>query len=256
MFFYLQHNIVKLRKNFNTNFTKLRKTKINEMNLFISRHKRLRQIQKDIIQLQQLIMKATDAFLEMNEIQLCDDERPDIDFNCDEIDPDYRSNRASNDENSNEKAFIRGETSQKMFMEALNQMMDGVLEFTWEEEIKKNPPEPLCLINPTPECAFTDQEQCEIQAYEVEMKQITKKREIYIDKLIIEQRHLMETIEVQTIQLNKCIQNILQSKIHTEFAISSEKLRILVASADSLRYKNYCIEENRIQLVQFKTQKE
>lgn len=217
------------------------------MNLFTSRHKRLRQIQNDIIQLQQLIGRDPTVFPNSIEIQFCDDELLDIDFNCDEIDPDYHSNRVSNEENLNDKILIRSETTQKMFMKALDQMMGGVLEVSFEEEIKKNPPKPLCLINFTPESEFTDQDRNEVQAYEIQMEQIMKKREIYIDKLIVEQRQLIETIELQTIQLNKCIQNILQSKIHTEFAVSSEKLRILVASVDSLRYKNFRSEENRIQ---------
>lgn len=247
LFIYFQHNIVKLKKNFNLNFTKLRKTKSNEMDSLTTRHNRLRQIENDLVQLQQLIGKDEDSFPEVKDVHLLDDERIDIVFNSEEIDPDYQSRQMSENGNSEGETFVRSESIHKMYLDALDRMMGGVLEVSWEEEIKKNPKKPLCLLNLLPDSEYTDQDHQEVQLYESEMKRVTSERVIYIDKLFVERSKLIESIEIQTIQLNKCIQNVLQSKIHTAFAVNSEKLRILVASVDLLRFKLSCNEEHRIQ---------
>lgn len=217
------------------------------MNSFVCRNERLRRIQNDITELQLLIGEPVDSFCEVVDPELAEDERLDVDFNCDEIDPDFLSSQESGESDSNGRILLRGESTQRMFKEALSQMMGGVLEVSWEEEIKKNPLKPLCLIDFVPESEFTDQDRREARAYEEEMAKLTKDRKIYIEKLLVERSQLIETLEVQTIHLNKCIQNVLQSKIHTEFAVGSEKLCILIASVDHLRYKQIEEEENRVQ---------
>lgn len=57
-------------------------------------------------------------------------------------------------------------------------MMDGVLEFRWDEVIKKDVPKPDCMILKTPD-KYTDEDKLAVQRYEQDVKALEQNRETY-----------------------------------------------------------------------------
>lgn len=226
---------------------KLRKIKENEIASIVDRNKRLRQIHTDIIELRQLVGDDTESFSIVTDCELRDDERPDPIFEFAELSPNSVARSGRQTSNTTETDPLRGNSMQEVFREALDDMMDGVLELSRMEEIKKNPPKPRCVIDDVPENELTDQERDEVQKYREKLSALTAMRTVCIDNLFKEQKQIVDALQLQTTHLDKCIQNALQSKIRTEFAIRSETLRILLASADLMRYKTMSDEERHIQ---------
>lgn len=152
--FYLQQiQMMQLRDYFNKKFDELKALKDTEMSMVLKRNARLRVIQSELVIISKL--------LEIPQIQ--PEDIIDPRFEPDEI-PDTIV-KTENHEISvapyltpsmecliaQEKA--ERERRQKELMaddfkdRALMVMMDGVLEHRWEDEIKKTPPVPHCLVS-------------------------------------------------------------------------------------------------------------
>lgn len=126
----------------------------------------------------------------------------------------------------------------------LDEMMNGMLEISWEEELKKDPVKPSCLLRPVPEAQRTDKDRAEVAAYEAKMEQLHEARAAYVQRLIVEKNNLRSALGLQTRQFNSCVSNTLLSKIRTEFAIRSEELKLLMPLVDHARYRQICENEN------------
>ncbi|XP_043274409.1 cilia- and flagella-associated protein 43-like isoform X3 [Venturia canescens] len=62
--------------------------------------------------------------------------------------------------------------------EALETMMDGLLEVRWEDEIKKDPPKPSCLSSKDP-WNYTEEEIAEMKMYHTKCEELRENREKY-----------------------------------------------------------------------------
>lgn len=212
---------------------RIQKTKENEMDSIRRRIVRLRQIDSD------LALLATDAdelpteYTELTNLEYTVDERPDDIF-------ESSDNGLASDGNWNESKIgdtAQGFIDENFLQEKLDEMMNGTLEISWEEELKKDPVKPSCLLRSLTEVDYTDKDRAEIAAYKAKMEQLCVARAAYVQRLIAERKNLHSALEVQTRQFNDCLSNALLSKIRTEFAIRSEELKLLMPSVDHSRYR-------------------
>lgn len=236
----MQHNIIKLRKYFNGIFVRTQKTKENEMDSIRHRTNRLQQIGNDIVL---LANDANASSLECDEVvnfEYTVDERPTDIFTTSD-------NGRPSDGNSNTAEIGKlasGLIDESFRCRKLDEMMNGTLEISWEEELKNDPVKPACLLRLLPAADYTEKDRTEIAAYMEKMRELTESRAAYVQRLIGERKNLRSMLEVQTRQINNCVNNTLISKIRTEFAMSSEGLKLLMPSVDHSRYRQIVETEN------------
>lgn len=236
-----QHNIIKLRKYFNGIFVRIQKTKENEMESIRHRTDRLRQIGSDIALLAaDAVDQPTDCD-QFGNLEYTVDERPnDIFESSDSGQSSEGHSRGSKGDDTG-----RGLIDENFLQQKLDEMMSGTLEISYDEELKKDPVKPLCLLRSLPEAEYTAKDRAEIVAYEAKTKELAEARAAYVQRLISERKNLNSALEVQTRQFNSCVSNALLSKIRTEFAIRSEELKLLMPSVDHSRYRQIVENENR-----------
>lgn len=110
---------------------------------------------------------------------------------------------------------------------ALMKMMNGVLEIRWEEEIKKTPPAPDCILSGKDPKDYTPEDLSAIHMWETEIKFLESERERYRVMLEIEQAKIDQMLDDQYRKFNMKVGATLMEKIQVEFAISSEDLKLL-----------------------------
>lgn len=159
------------------------------------------------------------------------DERPDNIF--DSSDGGWTSEGHSDESRSANMG--NGFIDENFLRKKLDEMMNGTLEISWEEELKKDPVKPACLLRSLPLADYTENDYMEVAAYQAKIEELTESRAAYVQRLISERMNLHATLEVQTRQFNSCVSNTLLSKIRTEFAIRSEELKLLMPSVDHSR---------------------
>lgn len=119
--------------------------------------------------------------------------------------------------------------------------MDGVLEVCWEDELKKDPAKPQSLLLQTNDDGgndcFTASDKIEIQKYYEKLQKLQYDRHRYIAKLFDEKASLENGIQLQLTKLNRCVENIIKTKVKAQFAISSEQLKILICTRDGMQFK-------------------
>lgn len=113
---------------------------------------------------------------------------------------------------------------------ALMTMMNGVLEVRWEDEIKKNPSMPKCLLENVDPSDYTAQDLEEVQFYENRMKQVKEERHKYYVMLIEEKESVHRLLDAQIISFNRRVSELLLTKIRMEFAMCSEDMKMLLYS--------------------------
>lgn len=220
---------------------RIQKTKENEMDSIRRRTDRLRQIGRDIVLLAGDTNEVSADCDELANLEYTVDERPDDIFETD--DSGQMSEGKTNESKSGD--VRRGLIDENFLRQKLDEMMNGALEISWEDELKKDPVRPSCLLRSLPEAEYTDKDRAELTAYEAKMKQLVVARAEYVQRLIVERKNLFSSLELQTRQFNSCVSNALQSKIRTEFAIRSEELKLLMPSVDHGRYRQIVENENR-----------
>lgn len=214
------------------------------MEMIIQRNDRLDQIHKDINLLQHLnevnvsVFKPTTNFA-----QFKDDNASSI-LSGTSTHTDSYLYASSIQSSTNFHRIVR---NQSFYERALNDMMNGVLQISWEDELKKDPPKPLCLTQST--CDLSDAEKEQIAKYHQKMFNLRNDRVQYISKLYEEKSTLESLIDHQVRSLNKCIENIIKTKVKAQFAICSEQLKILISARDHMRLKNLTEKERTILLV-------
>lgn len=85
----------------------------------------------------------------------------------------------------------------------------------------------------------------QIQKYHEKLKKLHADRHQYIAQLFDEKVSLENAIEVQLTKLNRCVENIIRTKVKAQFAISSEQLKILTCMRDRMRFKIICEQERK-----------
>lgn len=129
---------------------------------------------------------------------------------------------------------------------ALMDMMDGVLEVRWEDEIKKNPSKPKCLLANVDPNDYTDQDMEEVQFYEKRMQHVKEERKKYYDMLIEEKTSVHQLLESQILSFNRHVGELLLSKIRIEFAMCSEDMKMLLYSKFNFERDQFREHEDKL----------
>lgn len=203
------------------------KIKENEMDLMAQRNERLNQIHRDIDQLQRLNEHEITTFEPLPNF---DDFNDDNSSKMLAIMSCTIESQLEDDFDQTSAKSMQSMRNQSFYKRALDEMMDGVLQVCWEDELKKDPPKPLCLLRDQSE--FTASEKAQIEKYFEKMAKHRADRDKYIKQLLEEKGTLGCSIENQIIKLNRCIENIIKTKVKAQFAISSEQLKIQMCTRD------------------------
>ncbi|XP_050530954.1 cilia- and flagella-associated protein 43 isoform X2 [Daktulosphaira vitifoliae] len=108
---------------------------------------------------------------------------------------------------------------------ALIEMMDGVLEKKWEDELKKDIPKPKCMLNKKPE-EYTEEDLRTIYEYEKAVNDWDDQRSKYREMLEDEQAKLEKNIKESIRTFDKRVFKLFQTKIKFESAIKQEEMKI------------------------------
>lgn len=236
--FLLQHSVMKLKILFNEMFIKMSKIKENDMDLVSKQNDRLQRIHENVNKLEQLNGKQLTQFDTIFKHECMDDENPSSMLMIEE-------KTKSNENSEIPTEAIQMNRRQSFYDRALNDMMNGVLHVCWEDELKKEIPKPVCLLkqqDQQQQHQFTETELDQIDKYRNKVEKLRNDRDEYIDKLLKEKVDLEQTREHQIRQLNKCIENLMKSKVHAQFAICMEQLKIVMCSMNYLKYMNCCYQ--------------
>lgn len=97
----------------------------------------------------------------------------------------------------------------------------------WEDEIKKDPPLPECLAAGKDPKNYTGADLASIAQYEKQVKHINDERNKYFSMLTDEENHIDGLLEKQVKSFNSKIGETYLQKLHIEFCIQCEELKLL-----------------------------
>lgn len=224
-------------------YMKMSKIKENEMDLMAQRNDRLNQIHRDVNQMQQLNEHQITTFEALPNVEDFKDENLSKMLTIMSCTIDSQLSEDSNQNSSKSQQFIR---NQSFYKRTLDDMMDGVLKVCWEDELKKDPPKPLCLQQKNFNSEFSDIERTQIDKYYEKLAKQRLDREKYIEQLLEEKKTLEYSVDNQIKKLNQCIESIIKTKVKAQFAISSERLKILMCVRDYLKLKRLSEMERKL----------
>lgn len=234
---FFQQNVVKMKKMFNEMFNRMCKIKENEMSLITQRNKRLQIIHDDINLLEELNGKQRTDFECVPIFEYSDDEKLWSTFEVEKLTIDQ-----SPHEQKHSESHILDEQMNSFYSRALDEIMNGVIEVHWEDEMKRDLPKPDCLLKEFP----SELEKEQIDKYQQKLQKIRIERNEMIEKMRNEKSDLENLRAIQVHKLNKCIENLMKSKISAQFAVCSEELEIMLCLADRKKYVSMCEMEQRI----------
>lgn len=226
-------------------YIKMSKIKENELEVMGQRNERLNRIQQDINLMQRLNGDDVTDFDPIRKFDRFSDENPNALIIISSITIESQFNDSTEENTANPVKLIRDKS---FYRRALDDMMDGVVQVCWEDELKKEPTKPPCLqqlqLNGD-ECELSATEQMQIQKYHEKLRKLQADRNLYIEQLLEEKLSLENAIQLQLTKLNRCVEHIIKTKVKAQFAISSEELKILTCMRDAMRFKIMCEQERR-----------
>ncbi|XP_015171771.1 PREDICTED: uncharacterized protein LOC107064035 [Polistes dominula] len=134
-----------------------------------------------------------------------------------------------------------------LYEEALEKMMDGVLELKWEDEIKKDIPKPVCLIKNKSPSKYTPKDIKAIESYKSKMERLQLDRQKYKSILEAEMIEINDKITKCFMSFDEKLKNFQTKKIAVDSSILQEKLLRL---RETQRIHHICDE--LIQITHFK----
>lgn len=129
---------------------------------------------------------------------------------------------------------------------ALMKMMNGALKVNWEDELKKDVTKPPCLLTDKNLNEYTDNEKEELLRYQKKQKKVHIDRNKLIMTLLSERDELITSRDNQIQKLDKCIDNLMKSKVYAHFAICIRELEILLCLRDEQNFIGMCDREQII----------
>lgn len=221
---------------FNEMFGRMQKIKENEMNAIQKVNERLATIHQDVNVLERLNNKQYTKFDPLPCFGYADDEQYWSAFNVEELIAQLTNISVQNEENA---SIVKAPNAKEpsFAQRALTEMMNGVLEVHWEDELKKDVPKPLFLLTDKIPDEYTDNEEAEI---------LKMDRNRLIIKLMSERDELCTSRANQVQKLNKCIDNLMKSKVYAHFAICIRELEILLCLREQQKYIGMCDREQMI----------
>lgn len=248
-----QHDTLALRKYFNGIFDKMMEMKHIEMNLVQQRHDRLRYIKDELNILEKLKHSGIVHKDELTDPSYEPDEKPEtiVKVEADEvpITPYISPSR----QHILDEEFAMAEARRLAMLaddfreRALIKMMDGVLEIRWEDEIKKSPPKPECILLDKDPKDYTEEDLLALKQYEEELRQLGYAREKYRQMLVEEREKTYRNLDDQIQKFNYKIGETLLQKLRVEFAIGSEELKLLGFFLFNFQRKEMAQKEAKIQ---------
>ncbi|XP_022821097.1 cilia- and flagella-associated protein 43 isoform X2 [Spodoptera litura] len=109
---------------------------------------------------------------------------------------------------------------------ALIEMMDGVLEKLWHEEIKKPIPMPQCMLDKDPE-NFNEEDLRQVFEYEAKVKFRNEERDKYRKMLHAEYAKLSQVLNEGIIKFNQKVRDTWLTKIKVDSVIGQENLNLM-----------------------------
>ncbi|XP_054281216.1 cilia- and flagella-associated protein 43 [Macrosteles quadrilineatus] len=109
---------------------------------------------------------------------------------------------------------------------ALIDMMDGMLEVRWEDQLKKEIPKPKCLLEKKPE-DYSEVDLKAIKDYEEKCRVLASERERYRKMLEIEYKKVENTIQESLARFDSSLFELFQRRLKVDAAMNHEQLKIL-----------------------------
>lgn len=122
---------------------------------------------------------------------------------------------------------------------ALDVMMDGVLEHKWEDEIKKNPKKPECLIKNKPREDWTELEVRDVEEYYQKLKKVQEERDKYRRMLFEEQKLLQGMLDEEILKFNFGLCGLTMVKLTTDMVVGQEEMKLLLVAQYNYRRITY-----------------
>lgn len=229
-------------------------TKEFQINSIRLKNSRLRVIQAEIRALDELKDVKLESLQQILDPDFQPDETPDTVVNIAEsevcvapyISPSYKK-MLEEQEAAREKR--RKELEADDFGDrALEAMMDGVLERRWEDEIKKSPKMPDCLVKDKPEDDWTELEVKEVDEYHEKLNHVHAEREKY-RQMLYEERKLLQMILDQEIQrFNYILTGLTMEKLKMDMVVEQEEMKLLLMAQYNFRRISYQKKEIEIRL--------
>lgn len=226
---------------FNEMFGRMQKIKKNEMSSIQKVNERLQTIHQDVNVLESLNNKQNTKFDPLPCFEHSDDEQYWSAFNVEELISQLTNISVKNEENAPIIIIAPNEKKSSFVQRASIEMMNEGLEVNWENELKNDVHKPLCLLmtdkNPD---EYTDSEMEEILKYQKKLKMVHIDRNKLIMKLMLERDRLFTARDNQIQKLNKCIDNLMKSKVYAHFAIYTRELKIFLCLKDQRKHIGMC----------------
>lgn len=228
-----RHDTLALRHHFNRHFERMAAMKDEVLQMAIGQHQRLRHIQSELNQLEQLRGSARRHDRPIEDPAYAADEQPERIVRVDAaelaVEPWVSpAEQARRDAIAAEVERLRLERLADDFRErALQRMMNGVLEIRWEDEIKKQPPLAECVLAGKNPKDYTPDDLRAIADYEQQVEFLVGERQRYWELLVAEQTETSEQLFGQLRRFNHRLGETLIEKIKVEFAIAGEDLKVL-----------------------------
>ncbi|XP_046600315.1 cilia- and flagella-associated protein 43 isoform X3 [Neodiprion lecontei] len=225
---FIREEIDKLKIHFNKLFDKMMSTKEQEMTEIAQRISKLRHIANELLTMFRLNCKAEimpDPVWDQTEkpetiIVVTDEEISVRPYMTPEEKKIQETERLQEEERQLE--LMANDFREKTLMET----MDGLLEVKWEDDVKKDVPKPLCLIEKDP-AHYTEEEVKEIMAYEDKVQKLNIERDRYRELLEDEFHQTTSSIEESIKVFNEKLDAFSVEKVKLESAILQETLRLL-----------------------------
>lgn len=243
----LQNLVNKLRLYFNKKFDQVFREKERTLELIHQQIARLRHIQQDLVwpcnssypELTRKEVKWTQEEQVEMILDVLDEELP-VEPYISPSEQDIIAQRLAEEERQRLLAV------EDNFKErALMEMMDGVLELRWEDQLKQDVPKPQCMTKKTPD-KWTDQDLAAVKDYESKVEQMMKDRVRYKVMLHEEWDKLVVKLEESIKEFDDKVFRLYCTKLKVEQAINQEQLKMLRISTHSR--DSYVLHEEYVQL--------
>lgn len=241
-----------MKKAFNAKFDEMHKTKENQIHSIRFKNNRLRHIQSEMKILDELKGMQVGSLIQILDPDFQSDEIPDTVINVIESEvPVAPYISPSTEQMLQEQEAAREKRRKELEADdfkdrALDIMMDGVLEHKWEDEIKKTPKTPECLVKNKDEDDWNETEVRQVSDYNQEMEKIQQEREKYRRMLFEEQKILQSFVDEEVHRFNYNLTEMSLDKLKTDMAIGQEEMKLLMITFYNFKRISYQLEEIKI----------
>ncbi|XP_059620690.1 cilia- and flagella-associated protein 43-like, partial [Phlebotomus argentipes] len=222
-----------LREFFNEQFNDLQERKEREMEIVKERNNRLRDIQSELNILSELLETNIVYEDEIIDPEYTPEEKPHTIVQVTDEEVPVEPYISPSMRELMEKEAFEAEQKRLALMaddfreRALQQMMDGVLEIRWEDEIKKMPVIPAAVQTKKDLREYDEHDWRAVREYEEKLNFLDAEREKYRDQLLCEKHKLQETLDRQIYVFNRKLAEVAKIKVKVQMAINQEDLKIL-----------------------------